>query len=117
MGMMTMSAGGVPVGEYTATFSGIDPQPANVEKGYGAGIRWKFTIDQGPQQGQTASRITSPAPTMRNSCGKMLSGLLGRTLADRESADPAAYIGKRYRVLIGAGQGGGTRIEFITPIA
>jgi hypothetical protein len=116
MAMMTMSTGGVPVGEYTATFAGIEPQGANVEKGYGAGIRWKFTIDAGVQQGQTAARITSPTPTLRNSCGKMLSGLIGRPLADRESADPNSCLGKRYRILVGAGQGGGTRIEFVTPI-
>jgi hypothetical protein len=116
MAMMTMSQGGVPAGEYTATFAGIEPQAANVEKGYGAGIRWKFTIDAGAQQGQMSSRITSPAPTLRNSCGKMLTGLIGRPLADRESADPNAYLGKRYRILVGVGQGNGTRVEFVTPI-
>jgi hypothetical protein len=111
-----MSAGGIAPGTYVATFAGIDPQPADPARGYGPGIRWKFTISEGPLAGQTASRITPPSPTLRNACGKMLAGLIGRPLADRESADPSMYLGKRYTVTVAAGQAGGSRIEYVSPI-
>jgi hypothetical protein len=37
--MFTVSSGGVPVGNYTASFSGIEVQPENKERGYAAGLR------------------------------------------------------------------------------
>jgi hypothetical protein len=116
MGFLTVKSGGVPAGSYTATFAGIEPQPENKEKGYAAGLRWKFTIDAGPQKGQTASRITSTSPTPKNAAGKMLTGLLGRELKEGESVDPDTLIGKRYMIVVAAGQGGGTRVEAIAAI-
>src|SRR5262245_17394797 len=116
MALLTVSSGGVPVGNYTSTFSGVESQPENKEKGYGAGIKWKFTVDAGPQAGQIASRITGPTPTPKNSCGKMLSGLLGRALREGEQIDPDSFVGKKYMLVVAAGQNGGTRVEAIVPL-
>jgi hypothetical protein len=85
MGMLTVGSGGVPVGNYRATFIGVKPQEANAERGYPAGLRWEWRIDDGPQAGQTASRITGSQPTPRNGCGKILQGLLGRALVEGEN--------------------------------
>ncbi len=117
MAVLRVGSGGVPVGNYQATFAGVEPTPANAEKGYGAGLRWKWTITSGPQSSQTASRITSPSPTPKNSCGKMLSGLLGRALAEGEQIDPDLFVGKPFMVVVAAGQGGGTRVEAIVPMS
>ena len=108
MGLLTVGSGGVPVGSYTGTFAGIEPQPEHKEKGYGAGLRWKFTIDAGPQKGATASRITSLSPTPKNAAGKLLTGLLGRELKEGEQIDPDQFIGRRFMLVVAAGQGGGT---------
>jgi hypothetical protein len=116
VGLLTVSSGGVPVGNYTGTFAGLEPQPENKEKGYAAGLRWKFVINAGLHSGQTASRISSATPTPRNSCGKMLSGLIGRALKEGEQIDPDQYIGKPYMIVVAAGQQGGTRVEAIVPI-
>src|SRR5262249_51354652 len=77
MALMTVTSGGVPVGNYTGRFGGVEDVLANPEKKFGPGIRWKFTIDDGPYCGQSVSRVTAPAPTFKNSCGKMLAGLVG----------------------------------------
>jgi hypothetical protein len=116
MALLTVGSGGVPVGNYTATFAGTEVQPANKEKGYAPGIRWKFTIDAGPCAGQTTSRITGPAPTPKNGCGKMLSGLLGRALREGEQIDPDQFIGKRYMLVVAATQGGAARVEAVVPV-
>jgi hypothetical protein len=116
MALLTVGAGGIPVGSYTATFSGIEAQPANTEKGYGAGIRWKFAIDAGQYSGQSASRITGSSPTPKNGCGKMLGGLIGRALKEGEQIDPDSFIGKRYMLVVAASQGGGTRVEAVVPV-
>jgi hypothetical protein len=117
MSVLTVSSGGVPVGNYTGTFSGTEPQPENRAKGYGPGLRWKFVIEGGPQAGQTASRVTGLAPSPKNACGKMLAGLIGRPLKEGETIDPDQYIGRRYMIIVAAGQDGGTRVEVVTPIA
>lgn len=116
MAMLTVSSGGVPVGNYTGTFAGVEAQAANKDKGYGAGLRWKFAIDAGAHAGQTASRITGPAPTPKNGCGKMLAGLLGRALTEGEAVDPDTLVGKRFMIVVAAGQGGGTRVEAVAPM-
>jgi hypothetical protein len=103
----------VPVGSYTGTFAGYEVQPENREKGYAAGLRWNFKIDAGPHTGQMTSRITGSQPSPRNSCGKMLQGLIGRALREGEQIDPDQFIGKRYMLVVAASQNGGTRIEAV----
>ncbi len=116
MALLTVSSGGLPIGNYTATFAGVEIQPENKERGYAAGLRWKFTVATGPCAGQTASRITSSSPTPKNACGKVLSGLLGRALTEGEAVDPDTFVGKKYMIVVGAGQQGGTRVEAIIPV-
>lgn len=74
MAMLTVSAGGVPVGNYTGTFAGVEATPANKEKDYGPGLRWKWTVETGQYAGQVVSRVTTPTPSPKNSAGKILSG-------------------------------------------
>jgi hypothetical protein len=116
MAMLTVSGGSVPVGSYTGKFAGIEEVPANPEKKYAAGFRWKFVIDDGAYEGQTVSRITGPAPSVKNSCGKLLSGVIGRALKENEQIDPDTFVGKRYMLVVAAGQEGGTRVEAVIPM-
>jgi hypothetical protein len=116
MALLTVSAGSVPVGSYTGKFAGIEEVPANPEKKYGTGLRWKFVIDAGPHDGQVVSRITGTTPSVKNSCGKLLSGLLGRALKEGEQIDPDVFLGKRFMLVVAAGQEGGTRVEAVIPM-
>jgi hypothetical protein len=116
MPMLTVSSGGVPVGSYTGKFVGIEEVPANSEKGYSAGLRWKFAIETGPYEGQTVRRVTGPAPTVKNACGKVLSGLTGRALKENEQIDPDTFLGRRYLLAVAAAQEGGTRVEAVIPM-
>jgi hypothetical protein len=64
---LKVGSGSVPPGTYTAVFAGVEEQPADAQRGYGAGLRWKWTIETPSQYtGQTVSRITGPSPTTRN---------------------------------------------------
>jgi hypothetical protein len=117
MALLIVASGGVPVGNYTGSFAGVEPQPENKDKGYGAGLRWKWTIDAGPQAGQTVSRVTGPTPSPKNGCGKVLAGLLGRALKEGEQLDPTQCVGKRYMIVVAAGPQGGTRVEAVIPMS
>ena len=59
--------------------------------------------------------MTGPTPSPKNGCGKMLAGLIGRALLEGEQVDPDQYAGKRYMLVVAAGQGGGTRVKAIVP--
>jgi hypothetical protein len=116
MALLTVSSGGVPSGNYTGTFADVEAQPENKEKGYPAGLRWKWTINAGPCAGQIVSRVTGNSPSPNNACGKVLSGLIGRPLQEGESIDPDQFVGKPYMLVVAAGQGGGTRIDAVVPL-
>jgi len=115
MSMMKVTAGGVDPGNYVATFAGVESQAADPTRKFGAGLRWKFCIESGPQAGQVASRITGLTPTTKNGAGKILRGLLNRDLQQGESIDPDQFIGKRYTIIVQAGPQGGSRVEVILP--
>jgi hypothetical protein len=118
MTVLTVYSGGIPVGNYTASFSGIEPSPENKERGYPAGIKWKFTVVGGPHAGQMTSRITNNSPTAKNAAGKMLCGLLGRALKDGEQVDIDQFLGRPYMVVVSVSpQGVGTRVDAVVPIS
>lgn len=117
MAIMTVGSGAIPAGNYALSFMGCEVQPENKEKGYAVGTRFKFTIDSpGPVFGQTASRVTGNVPNPQNACGRMLAGLIGHALKEREQIDPDAYIGKKYIGIVAISKGGGTRVETIVPM-
>jgi hypothetical protein len=115
MGLLTVSEGGVPPGTYAATFLGVEAQPENKERGFPPGLRWRFKIAGGSMTGQVASRVTGPAPSPKNSCGKILAGLLGRQLSPQEQIDPEKLVGQQFTIVVAAGQMGGSRVEAVAP--
>jgi len=110
---LKVSAGGVPVGSYTAKFAGIEP---TTSEQYGAGYRWKWEITAGAQAGQAASRTTGTTPTEKNGCGAMLRGLIGGELAVGQEIDIEQYIGRNYMLVVAATASGATRVEAIVPV-
>jgi hypothetical protein len=72
---LPVSAGGIPVGSYTAKLTAVE----NVtNETYGAGLRLVYTVTGGKCAGQKTARTTGCLPTPRNALGKMLGGMLGR---------------------------------------
>jgi hypothetical protein len=112
--LLKVSPGGPPAGNYTTTFAGVE---SITNEKFGAGLRWKFRITQGPQTGQVAFRTTGVVPTGRNGCGKVLAGLLGRETKVDEEVDVQHFVGRAYLIVVAAAESGGTRVETIVPIA
>jgi hypothetical protein len=108
---LTVSAGGVPAGNYVAKFKGIEPYQDKENK-YGEGLRWTWQVEKGPHAGQTASRITGCSPSPKNACGKILSGLLNRPVQPSEEVDINDFVGKSYLIVVGAAESG-TRVETV----
>jgi hypothetical protein len=77
-------------------------------------VRWRFEIASGPHQGGKASRITTPAPSLKNACGKMLAGLTGKPLTPDEQVDLAPFVGRNFLIVVAAAEGGGSRIETVS---
>jgi hypothetical protein len=116
MPLLTVSTGTVPVGNYTGKFMGLETVAENPERKFGAGLRWRFSIDTGPHEGLIVTPITGTAPSVRNGCGKLLGALLGRPLKEGEQVDPDVCLGRRYMIVVATGQEGGTRVEAVIPM-
>jgi hypothetical protein len=108
--LLKVSAGGPPAGTYDATFDGVE---ATQHEEFGAGLRWTWTIVQGPQHGQVASRVTNATPTNKNACGRVLAGLVGRKIEPREEIDVQSFVGQRYLIVVQDAERGGTRVETV----
>lgn len=109
--ILKVSAGGVPAGSYLARFVGLETTTNDI----GEGLRWIFEVTAGPHTGAKASRITSPSPTLKNACGKMLAGVTGRGLAPEESVNLDAFLGRIYLVVVVNTDSGATRIDSVSP--
>jgi hypothetical protein len=110
-GLVWTEASGVPAGPHTGEFLGVEP----FENEHGPGVKWRWKVTEGQHAGGIATRITGLKPTPKNSCGKMLVALLGRTPTEGERIDPASYVGKRYLIVVEATQSGGTRVCTVAP--
>lgn len=111
---LKVSAGGPPPGAYVARFCGIETTTHNE---YGAGLKWTWEVVNGVQAGQKATRVSSPHPTLKNACGKMIAGLLGRALAIGEDtgAEIEKLIGNNYMILVESTESGATRVGSVLP--
>jgi hypothetical protein len=113
---MSESKFGAPVGTYLADFVGAEPRQPLAGTGYGPGLEWQFKIVEGLYAGKVVSRTTATEPTTKNSCGRMLLQLTGAAVGVGSEVDLAAYVGKRYKVLVEPNQSGqGTRVGTVLP--
>ena len=109
--ILTVSSGeGVPAGSYWATFAGVEP----VNNEFGDGLRWQFQVASGPHKGSKTSRTTQPKPSPKNGCGKVLMGLLGRSLNAGETFDVEQFVGKTYLIVVAQTENGGSRVDSVT---
>lgn len=102
--------GGVPEGSYLAKFTKVEPTTNN----FGTGLKWFWEITTGPQVGQSTICTTSDNPTPKNRCGKILSGMLGKSLNTGEEFDTAAMLGQTFLVVVRKGDTGGTFVDSVT---
>jgi hypothetical protein len=97
---------------YLAKFLGVEASPSNE---YGEGRRWPFEVVSGPQKGSKTSRVTGQSPSLKNGCGKIVTGLTGKPLTPGDDIDVDLFIGKIYLIVVANTEGGGTRIDSVSP--
>src|SRR5262245_45071650 len=116
---------GAPVGIYTGVFLGLRDMPNDQSllgkdgKPMQPGMEWQFRIEEGPYKGRVVSRITSREPTTKNICGRLLDGLVGRTVPTGEDVDDSNYVGKPYQIVVSPNPGNPERtyVTQIIPLA
>jgi hypothetical protein len=109
---LTVSNGGPPPGHYLAKFTGIE---SVTHEEYGPGVKWKWEILQGEHAGKMAARTTGTAASVKNACGKMLAGVLGRELKQGEQVDLDQLVGREFLIVVAPTEGGSTRVEAAVP--
>jgi hypothetical protein len=114
---MEESQFGAPKGHYVVEFLGVEDQPPLEGSGYGPGLEWRFKVVEGPYKDKIISRTTALKPTLKNSCGQMLSALAGGAVDVGIETDVDAYKGRRYQVRVEANySGNGTRVGTVMPL-
>ena len=88
---MTIQKSGIEPGQYTATFKGVE----DIETQYGEGARFVFEVD-----GSTISRITKPQATMNNATGRIITGMVGKSLSPGEEVDLDALLDKQFAITV-----------------
>lgn len=63
-----------------------------------------------------SSRTAGQKIHAKTNCGKMLSALAGRQLAEGENFRLSDYVSKRYTIVVATGANGGTRVETVAPL-
>ena len=103
----------IPRGFYQAYFKTVE---STNHPQWGNGVMFIFEVANGPHQGATATRIGKPKPTLKNSTGKILSGIAGRRIEAGERVDLNQYINKLYNIVVEETEAGKTRIESVSPL-
>lgn len=93
----TVKPSGCKPGSYAAEFVGAYKLPPK-EGGpdYGPALLVKFRTDSGEEP----AAIVSETPTMRNACGRILAGMLGRPLKPEEAISWADFEGQKFIVVV-----------------
>ena len=107
---LTVSPGGVPTGSYIALFRSVEATTND----FGDGLKWWFEIQGGPHAGAKTGCTTANKPTLKNSCGKLVSGIVGKPLSNDMEIDLASYFGRAYLIIVTEGKSGGTYVSTVT---
>src|SRR5262245_6756514 len=102
----------VPVGGYQAVFVGVE---ITTHEQYGDGLTWEWRINGGQHDGQSVYRTTKTIATAKNSAGRMLCGVTGKSLEAAKELDLDQFRGRAYFVTIGMGESS-TRVEAVAAI-
>lgn len=109
---LTMGAGSLPAGVYSATFVGVEKYEDNADK-YGEGLKWTFRVTKGDHEGGETSRITSKSISKKSAAGKLLSQLAGRQIEAGEEITTDQYVGQAYVITVEETDSGSTRVASV----
>lgn len=106
---MTIKDKSLPPGEYLAEFDGVEE---STHEKYGPGLQWRFVVVKGRLKDAECFRTTKVEPTTKNSCGRFLASLAGKSPQDEMDIDPEDYEGQRYIISVRETPNGqSTRVE------
>jgi hypothetical protein len=113
-GAAKVKPAGAKPGSYNAVFTGAYELPPREDgPDYGPALICKWKSDCGAEP----SAIVSQTPTVKNACGRILAGMLGRQLRTEEEVSWEQFEGKRYMVLVVTNKAGtGTTVAEVSPL-
>ena len=107
---LIVTPGGVPAGSYIALFESVETTTNDL----GNCLKWWFEVQSGAHTGAKVGCITACRPTLKNSSGKMLSGIVGKPLANDMEVDLDAYFGRSFLIIVVNGKNGGSYVDAVT---
>jgi hypothetical protein len=111
---------GVPIGTPATKgkFLGTEVSEPKPGSTYGPGREWRFELTEGPFAGRVVSRTTAFDPTLRNSCGKLFTALIGGNVPIGTEVNIDDFIGHRYLIMFEPNSvGTAARVASVSKIA
>lgn len=110
---LLVSAGGVPPGQYPATFRGWQQK----QNQFGPGLTFEWQITSGDCAGLKASCML-PMPSTANKCGRLLAAMLGRPLRANEDVEGAVngLVHQPFMVTVSQAKSGASMVSDAIPI-
>ena len=96
-------------GVHLAQFNGVKPFDASKSKDpqantYGPAVTWSFTVVDGENKGKEANVITAQRPSKKNSCIRMIAGIIGYPPKEMEEVDIDQFKGQYYAITVHDGR-------------
>jgi len=113
-GAVKVKPSGATPGSHSAVFQGAFELPPRKDgPDYGPALLLKWSA----ADGQEPSAIVSAVPTLKNACGRILAGMLGRPLRADETVEWAQFEGARFLCVVATNKSGtGTAVVDVTRI-
>lgn len=102
----TMGTGGLPVGTYPAEFSHVEP----FENEFGPAVLLTFTVTNGEEVGNTATRIVSQKLSPKSNLHKFVKAFKGSTIEPGERIELERFVGTRGMIITEETDSGSTRV-------
>ena len=106
----------IPIGSYEAQFENVSEQSLSDGS---IKWRWSWRITSGAFTGKEATALTEQTINANTHAGRLVAGLLGRSLVDGENVKASidACVGENYLIKIELGpQGGKAAVRVVQPL-
>lgn len=98
----------IPAGIYVGSLEAITLEENKKKEPY---LRWVWEICEGNFSGRKVSDITADEFSPKNNCGRMLQKVCGSM-----DADPEAFIGKKYQLLVAVTDNGFNEVTVVKAV-
>ena len=102
---------GIPAGNYSAEFIGVE----EFENEFGPGVRLKWQVNNGERTGSTTSAMCSQKLSPKSKLYQFVKAMKGDEITAGEQIDLQSYLGLKGLIVVVESESGATYVESFLP--